>query len=181
VPGDAAPLPPGADPNDADLDFTGSVMPPPPALPLSEDDKRLFVRWIDLGAPIDTGNPDYGWGLDDLRPTLTVSAPRPGLNRQHLQEIRLGVADAHSGIAPGSLSLRADVVLAGRAAGSELADLLSEVAQGIWSLPLPVALARLQEANLHASVRDRQGNITRVSVRFSTQLGPDDLIRDGFE
>jgi hypothetical protein len=181
VPGDAATLPPGADPNDADLDFTGSVMPPPPALPLSEDDKRLFVRWIDLGAPIDTGNPDYGWGLDDLRPTLTVSAPRPGLNRQHLQEIRLGVADAHSGIAPGSLSLRADVVLAGRAAGSELADLLSEVAQGIWSLPLPVALARLQEANLHASVRDRQGNITRVSVRFSTQLGPDDLIRDGFE
>ena len=33
-------------------------MPPPDrCTPLTEDEKLMFVRWIDLGAPIDTGNP----------------------------------------------------------------------------------------------------------------------------
>lgn len=181
VPGDASTLPPGTDRNDADLDFSGSIMPPPPATPLSEDEKRLFVRWIDLGAPIDTGNPDYGWHLDDLRPTLTVSRPRPGLNRDQVREIRLGAADANSGIDVASLSLRADFALAGRAPGSELADLLVEVEQGVWTLALDAPLPRLDAATLDASVRDQQGHITRVGVRFTTSMGPDDLIRDGFE
>ncbi|MCK7593530.1 hypothetical protein [Pseudomarimonas salicorniae] len=181
VPGDANTLPAGADPNDADLDFTGSIMPPPPAQPLSEDEKRLFVRWIDLGAPIDTGNPDYGWHLDDLRPTLTVASPRPRTNSVHVTELRVGVADAHSGIEPGSLSVRLDAPVAGRAAGAELADLFVEVAQDVWALSLPAALPRLERATLQAGVRDRQGNITRVAVSFSTVMGPDDLLRDGFE
>ena len=181
VPGDPATLPAGADPNDADIDYTGSIMPPPPALPLSEEEKRLFVRWIDLGAPIDTGNPDCGWRLDDLRPTLTVSSPRPGRNRGHVRELRLGAADANSGLAAGSLALRADVAVAGRAAGSELSDLLVEVEQGVWTLALAEPLPRLDAARLDAEVRDQQGNITRVAVSFSTVMGPDDLLRDGFE
>ena len=37
----------------------------------------LFARWIDLGAPIDYAHSSYGWFLDDLRPTLTLSLP-PG-------------------------------------------------------------------------------------------------------
>jgi hypothetical protein len=59
TPGNAATLPAGADANAADLDFTGNIMPPPPATALSEDEKLMFVRWIDLGAPIDTGNPAF--------------------------------------------------------------------------------------------------------------------------
>src|SRR5205085_9165883 len=54
--------------NRADLDFTGSIMPPPEAIagtyispdgkpvkvaPLSEEDRLTLVRWIDLGCPID--------------------------------------------------------------------------------------------------------------------------------
>jgi hypothetical protein len=35
VPGNPATLPAGADPNAADIDFTGSIMPPPPALGLT--------------------------------------------------------------------------------------------------------------------------------------------------
>ncbi len=181
VPGDATTLPLGADPNSADLDYSGSPMPPPPALPLSEDEKLLFVRWIDLGAPIDTGNAAFGWLLDDLRPALTVSMPRPGLNRTHVREIRVGAADANSGLEDGSLSLRADFEVEGRAPGSELADLLQETAPGVWTLALSEPLPRFAEAQLEAEVRDQQGNITRVAVDFSSLMGPQDILRDGFE
>ncbi|MEM7354648.1 MAG: hypothetical protein AAF657_27820, partial [Acidobacteriota bacterium] len=49
VPGDPTTLPAGATPNQADLDFTGTIMPPPGSgVPeLSEDEKRTFARWID--------------------------------------------------------------------------------------------------------------------------------------
>ena len=108
VPGDAATLPPGANPNDADLDYTGTAMPPPGSgvPPLTNDEKRLFARWIDLGAPIDVaetrGNPGMGWFLDDLRPTLTISTPRPNENPEPVDRILFGMADANSGIDIGS-------------------------------------------------------------------------------
>jgi hypothetical protein len=181
VPGNPATLPAGADPNAADIDFTGSIMPPPPAQGLSEEEKLTFVRWIDLGAPIDTGNPAYGWRLDDLKPTLTVSSPRPGLNSQAVNVIRIGAADINSGLAPGSLSLRADFAVAGRPAGSELADLLQSSTAGIHVLPLAAPLPEMAQANLHASVRDVQGNITRVDVRFTTVQLADLIFADDFE
>src|SRR5262249_32303120 len=79
-PGDTSTLPGGgsrAEINAADIDFTGTICPPPgTAPPLSEDEKMTIVRWIDLGCPIDEG--PRGWFLDDLKPTLTMSSPRPG-------------------------------------------------------------------------------------------------------
>ena len=41
VPGNPATLPPGADPNAADLDYTGTIMPPPgsPVAPLTADER----------------------------------------------------------------------------------------------------------------------------------------------
>src|SRR5262249_21693999 len=88
--------------NRADLDFTGSIMPPPEAVAgtyagpdgtkvkvasLSEEDRRTLVRWIDLGCPIDLdydpAHPEargFGWMLDDQRPTLTLTLPRAGSN-----------------------------------------------------------------------------------------------------
>ena len=86
-----------------------------------------MARWIDLGAPINTGEQwqqgDFGWFLDTQRPTLAVSLPRPGVNAAPLTMIRVGVADAYTGIDPTSLSITADIPLAGRAAGAELADM----------------------------------------------------------
>lgn len=51
VPGDASTLPPGASVNAADLDYTGTMMPPPGSgvAPLTIDEKMTFARWIDLG------------------------------------------------------------------------------------------------------------------------------------
>jgi hypothetical protein len=181
VPGNAATLPAGADRNEADLDFSGSIMPPPPAMPLSEEEKLTFVRWIDLGAPIDTGNAAYGYLLDDLKPTLTVSMPRPGINMQAISELRFAFADGHSGIDAASLSVRADVTINGRAAGSELADLAQSLADGRFRIALSTPIALVSNRHIQVSIRDLQGNITRVNQAFSVSAAADGLFLDGFE
>ncbi|MBL8142002.1 MAG: hypothetical protein JNM38_12865 [Acidobacteria bacterium] len=171
VAGDSTTLPAGADRNLADLDFTGTIMPPADSgvPPLSAAEKSMIARWIDLGAPIDTangtGHEGYGWFLDDLRPTLEVSSPRAGVNTSPLSAIRIGVADAHSGIRAGSLSVTADFVVAGRPRGAELADLARQAGDGIYEIPLvPQSLPR---ATVRVSVSDAQGNVTRVERVFS--------------
>ncbi len=184
VPGDPSTLPAGTDPNDADLDYTGTIMPPPSSgVPsLSADEKILIARWIDLGCPIDTGqgaDAAYGWFLDDLRPTVTVASPRPGINAQPIDTIRFGLADANSGLDLGTLSVTADFPASGRPAGAELADLAVVEADGVWTLALGSALPSLVGANLQISVADVQGNITREARRFST-IDPL-LFADGFE
>ena len=169
VPGDPATLPAGADPNDADLDYTGTIMPPPGTdPPLSGDEKMLFARWIDLGAPIDSGNAAFGWLLDDLRPTVELSRPRPGLNAQPVDLLRIGLTDANSAVDLATLSVSADFVVAGRPGGSELADLAVVAGDGIWEIPLAVPLPALLDAHLHVEVADAQGNFTRLDRRFST-------------
>src|SRR3954454_23178247 len=101
------------------LAYTGSIMPPAEAVagtykgadgkkikvpPLSDEDRRTLVRWIDLGCPIDL---DYaaaqpagrgsGWLQDDSRPTLTLTYPRAGANAD-LTRIRVGMHDSDSGL-----------------------------------------------------------------------------------
>jgi hypothetical protein len=61
--------------NAADLDFTGSIMPPPgTASALTEDEKRTIARWVDLGCPLDTGALD---GHTDARLVRRRPAPVP--------------------------------------------------------------------------------------------------------
>jgi hypothetical protein len=176
VPGDAGTLPSGADPNEADLDFTGTIMPPPDSgvPPLTIGEKMTIARWIDLGAPIDLTEqlgypPDLGWFMDAQRPVLTIASPRPERTPQAVGAIRVGAADANSGLAAGSLSIRADFELLGRPAGAELADLAVPESDGRWVIALPEGLpGNLVDAHLMAEVADLQGNVTRVSRRFHT-------------
>ncbi len=181
VPGNAATLPVGADANEADLDFTGNIMPPPPAIALTEDEKLMFVRWIDLGAPIDTGNAAYGYLLDDLKPALTISMPRSGANTQAVGQLRFAFADAHSGIQLASLSVTADFVVNGRAGGAELADLAQNVGDGMYAITLSSPVALVSNKHLRVSIRDVQGNVTRVNQAFSVTAAADGLFLDGFE
>ena len=173
VPGDATTLPAGANSNYADLDYTGTIMPPPGSAvpPLSVDEKMTVARWVDLGCPINvdqgTADEEYGWFVDDLRPTLTVSLPRPGVNSEPLVELRVGVADANSGVASETLTISATVPLAGRAAGAPLADLAQLVGDGLYTLALEPPITSLTAAHLLVTVRDKQGNITRVDRKFS--------------
>ncbi len=176
VPGDPTTLPMGADPNAADLDYTGSIMPPPNngVPPLSEDEKMLFARWIDLGCPINTGTGDdanYGWFLDELRPTVTVSSPRQNHNTTPLTELRIGVADADTGLNTATLSITADFPVNGAGPGKELKSQGTFVAPGVFSIPLLTPLSNLATQHVTAAVADLQGNTNVVKVRFWVDTG----------
>ena len=79
--------------NRADLDYTGSVMPPPEAVkagkvkPLTDEDRLTLVRWIDLGCPIDLDydptKPDEArLRLDARRPAADADADLPAGRRE---------------------------------------------------------------------------------------------------
>lgn len=164
--------------NRADLDFTGSVMPPPAAVkagkvqPLSDEDKLSLVRWIDLGCPIDLAfdpkNPQktgYGWALDDQRPTLALASPKAGANPP-LDRILVGMHDYGSGLETASLTVTADVAVNGVAAGTNLAPKFAPLGGGVYELKLAAPLA-LERGTLTVSVKDKQGNVTRIERAFS--------------
>ena len=186
TPGDAGTLPAGASPNEADLDFVGTIMPPPGsgAPPLTDDEKMTIARWIDLGCPIDTGSATghdgYGWFLDDLRPTLTVSSPRRSVNTDPIDTIRFGMVDNASGLDLASLRVEAGFTVAGRPPGTDLGDLASGVADGVWEIALGTPLSVPSPTTVTVSVADQQGNVTTVERSFSTVLGPL-IFADGFE
>ena len=156
IPGDATtlefagkPLPnTQANRDRSDLDFRGSVMPPPAAVkegkvePLSDEDRRTIVRWIDLGCPIDfdydPANPEkrgYGWMCDDKRPTVTMTEPRRGVNGS-LGRILIGMDDYYSGLLEGSFTAVADLEINGMAAGENLAPQFRRVKDGVHELKL---------------------------------------------
>ncbi|WP_395374423.1 hypothetical protein [Marinicella sp. W31] len=186
VPGDVSTLPQGAGANEADLDYVASVAHPAGGVPsLSMQEKMTVARWIDLGAPIDLsvirGNPGMGWFLDDLRPTLSISQPRINFNTSPVERIRLGMADANSGVDSDSLSVTANFNVNGRTPGSELADLAVNTNPGIYEIVLNQPLTvQTRELRIHAEVADFQGNIKRTSVRFYT-VDPDIIFANSFD
>ncbi len=170
------------------LAFSGSIMPPPEAVAgtyagadgkkikvpaLDDEARRTLVRWIDLGCPIDL---DYdaaqpaargsGWLQDDSRPTLTLTYPRAGTNAE-LTRILIGMHDYDSGLDTASLRAVADFSVDGAPAGENLAAKFKSVGQGIWELKLTKAIDRLESGTLVVSVKDKQGNVTRIERRFS--------------
>ena len=177
IPGDASTLPEGAHPNSADLDFTGTIMPPPDSghIPLSEDEKILFARWVDLGCPIESQNEERrktGWLADDLRPTLAVSSPRSGRGADPLDGIRISAFDYYSGLDMESLSVVADFEINGRAPGTELIDLFADSGDHIWSLECDPPIETLGDGLVTVSVRDMVGNVQSVERVFSIGRTP---------
>jgi hypothetical protein len=174
--------------NRADLDFTGSVMPPPEAVagtyagpngakikvaPLSDEDRLTLVRWIDLGCPMDldydAAHPDkrgFVWMGDDNRPTLTLTYPRAGVN-ESLTRIVVGMHDYYTGLEADSFHVVADFPVDGFAAGENLAKKFRAVSQGVWELKMTRPITDLPRGKLSISVKDRQGNLTRIERTFS--------------
>jgi len=182
IPGDAGSLPAGSQPNQADLDYSGDPMPPPgavhpvsgdPIVPLTQDERMLIATWIDLGCPVNVTEAagqqrsEFGWFLDDLRPTLTVSSPRAGTRFQPLTTLNLGAFDYYSGLDTGSMSVQADFAVNGRPAGAELFDLFQSTGDHIWSLTLDTPISTLPEGNLTVKAYDAAGNLTRIDRRFA--------------
>ncbi len=170
------------------LAYSGGIMPPPEAVagtyqgadgtkikvaPLTDEDRRTLARWIDLGCPIDfdfdpaqptvRGN---GWLQDDNRPTLTLTYPRAGANTE-LSRIRLGMHDYDSGLDKDSFRVVADFAVDGIAAGKNLAPQFRMVAQGVWEWKLSKVIGELPRGKVTVSVKDRQGNLTRIERTFT--------------
>jgi hypothetical protein len=131
------------------------------------------VRWIDLGCPIDLDyDPKHpqrrgrGWMLDDQRPTLTLTYPRPGANGP-LTRLVVGMHDYGTGLDADSFRVVADFPLAGVAAGKDLSAKFRPKADGVRELALAKPLADLPRGRLTVSVKDRQGNTSRIERTFS--------------
>jgi hypothetical protein len=168
----------------ADVGYTGDIMPPPEAVkegkvkPLSDEDRLTLVRWIDLGCPIDldydTKKPDergYGWMLDDTRPTLTLTYPKAGANPL-LTRILVGMHDYNTGLDVQSFQVVADFKLDGNAAGENLASKFKEKSTGVWEWTLAKPVTDLPKGTLTVSVKDRQGNVTRIERTLSIAPRP---------
>lgn len=172
----------------ADLDYTGSAMPPPAAVagtyagpdgtkikvePLTDEDRRTLVRWIDLGCPIDLefdaqkpAERGFGWMLDDTRPTLTLTHPCAGANKE-LTRILVGMHDYYTGLDLKSFEAVADFEVNGMAPGQNLAATFRSRIPGVWELELIKPVVNLPKAKVTVSVADQQGNITRIERTFS--------------
>ncbi len=163
--------------------FTGSAMPPPQAVkdgkvaPLTDEDRRTLVRWIDLGCPVDkTFDPKApqargsGWLFDDQRPTLTLTSPRAGANGR-LDRLVVGMSDYGAGLDETSFTVTADFALDGSKPGENLAAKFRPVADGVWEWKLARPVTRLEEGTFRVSVKDRQGNTSTIARRFSVGAG----------
>lgn len=142
-----------------DIDYQGGVMPPPAAVksgkvkPLTDEDRRILVRWIDLGCPIDQdhdkGDSGYGWMLDDKRPTLTFT-----VSPKNDSTLLIGAHDYGSGLDSKSLQVAI--------AGTDVSDSLKSTTEGVWELSLKKPMSDYAKGKLIVSVKDRQGNRTRI-------------------
>jgi Hydrazine synthase alpha subunit middle domain len=162
-----------------DLDFVGSQMPPPEAVktgkvkPLSDEDRRTIVRWIDLGCPIDLDfdptKPQvagYGWMMDDNRPILNITDPIPGRNEK-LSRILVGMYDYGSGLDMDSFRVTADFAIDGIKPGENLALKFQPKSQGVWEYKFPT-ITDLKRGKITVSIADKAGNINRMERTIST-------------
>jgi hypothetical protein len=162
-------------------DFTASIMPPPKAVeegkvaPLTDEDRRTLVRWIDLGCPVDkeiaftkASERGSGWLLDDQRPTLTLTYPQVGANPS-LDRILVGMHDYNTGLDLASFRVIADFPLGGVQAGKNLAAKFTTIGDGVWELKLGQPVTALARGTLTVSVKDRQGNRIEIVRRFSVK------------
>ena len=73
------------------------------------------------------------------------------------------------GIDQASFTVTADFALDGIAAGQNLAARFQSKGDGIFELTLQKPLAKLDKGKLTVSVRDRQGNLSRIERTFSVR------------
>ena len=101
-----------------------------------------------------------------MRPTLALTEPHAGKNAS-LSRILIGGHDCGTGLNAESLSVVADFEIDGIKAGENLASKFKPASAGVWELKLATPIAKLESGKLAISVKDRQGNATRIERTFS--------------
>jgi hypothetical protein len=136
----------------------------------------MLVRWIDLGCPLDLdfdpampAKRGTGWQLDEGRPTLALTEPRAGRSREPLTRILIGMHDYYTGLDAESFTVTADFAIDGIAAGENLASKFAAREDGVWEWKFTKPIAELPQGVLTVSVKDREGNVSRIERTF--QIG----------
>jgi len=145
---------------------------------------EVLANWIDTGATRDTywqGQPTGLPQADTLPPTVHVYSPRRRENLGPIDKFVIGMADPDSGLGEWSVTLDAEVVVAGNAhpPGSDLSALFIEDDE-VWTLTLDEPIT--QEDGWHTlSVRARDtylgrfgevtGNLTKIDRYFAAGSG----------
>lgn len=153
-----------------DIDYTGQPMPPPGAPQLTEEEKRLIARWIDLGAPMDLLNrPKNRYTEDDLMPVVAVTEPARDRVPNAWSRVVLGLDDLESGVNMSSLSLTLNFDVPGYPAGTNLAGLATFDPQtSVATFQLPGGpYPTNADHTLSVAVSDNAGNTYREKVVFS--------------
>jgi hypothetical protein len=191
IPGDASTLPPGANVNDADIDYIGDTMPPPSSSPrtnppLTSDEKKKYARWIDLGAPATSQGSGVqqllGWFADELRPTIDCSLPQPGRSLTPLTTICLGLFDYYSGLDQPTFSVTCSHDLDGNSPGTQLAGNFSLSGDHVWTWTLADPITQTNGwCTLTISITDISGNIHTIDRTYAIgpNLDPPALAADG--
>ena len=111
--------------------------------------------------PKKPGQRGFGWMFDDQRPTLALTYPAAGKNAE-LSRVLVGMHDYGSGIDARSFTVTADFAIDGVKAGENLADRFKEKSRGVLELKLAQPIRDLKRGKLTVSVKDNQGNTTRI-------------------
>jgi hypothetical protein len=106
--------------------------------------------------------------VDDKRPTLTLTEPARGTNPP-LTRILIGMHDYYTGLDPKSFMVQADFALDGAAPRDNLASRFKRVNEGVYEMRLKQPLRSLERGTIAVSIKDQQGNITRIDRTFSVR------------
>ena len=88
-----------------------------------------------------------------------------------LTRILVGMHDYNTGLDLESLEVVADFAIDGVAAGENLAKKFKALPGDRWELKLEMPVTDLPKGKLTVSVKDRQGNVTRIERTFSVAAG----------
>jgi hypothetical protein len=93
------------------------------------------------------------------------------VNREPVRRLLVGMHDYETGLDMDSFSVVADFPVDGSAAGENLGARFKPVTRGVWELRLEKPITALSSGSLTVSVKDRQGNTSRIERNFSV-TGP---------
>lgn len=150
---------------DGDLDFTPSAAH---ANLMTWAEKMKFVRWVDLGAPIDLSNRGaWGWFEDDLRPTLWASPTGAQANASRNQ-VTVSAYDLESGLKNNSLRVTFNIPINGHAAGYNFAQGINPANGATVNVPLGASVnLAVSNAVMTVQIQDNAGQLTEIVRSFS--------------
>jgi hypothetical protein len=84
-----------------------------------------------------------------------------------LSRILIGMHDYTTGLDMKTFHVSADFPVNGIAAGKDLSSLFRVKSHGVWELVLDSPVTKLASGHLTVSVKDRQGNVSRIERTFA--------------